>query len=234
MDIKKYWRQVAAFLISLGVVVGSFFAGWLFTVLSPLFVFLVFKFIGVWKNKERITYGLAAIILGIILFFFLFSYQMADVPVQKYSYGNYEITISDYSTPDASVPAHVTVIYKTGVNATLHYEVVNTETKKVYTHGYVWGNITNNKTSYTFNVSVPKGIYFLKLEIGNDTAYGGEILRADHGMLFHYFLFMSGSYVIVLLSILYSLLIFGVHSIRKAQDINALRYERADSHEKKR
>ncbi|NPA74864.1 MAG: hypothetical protein GXO25_02135 [Euryarchaeota archaeon] len=227
--IKKYWRQIASFLLSIGAVLGSFFAGWLLIVLSPIFVFLIFKFLGVWKNKERLGYGLAALLIGILLFFFIFSYQMDNVETQKYEYGNYEIVIHGYSTPNASRPAYISVTYAKATNATLNYEVVNTETQKVFKRGYVIGTISNNKTHYYFNVTVTKGIYFLKLQVGNDTSYGGEILRAEPSELFHYFLFMSGGYVIVLLAVLYSLLIFGVHSIRRTQELNRLRYE----HEKK-
>ncbi len=222
-----YWRQILAFLISLGAVVASFFAGWLFIILSPVFVFLIFKFLGVWKNKERLAYGLTAIFLGIIIFFFLFSYQMQEVPVQKYTYGNYDIVIHNYSTPDPNVPARVDVEYKSSANATLHYEIINSETHRLYNSGYVRGNVTGNVTHYSFTLTVDRGIYYLKFEINNDTTYGGEIIRADHGMLFNYFLFMSGGYVIVLLAVLYSLLIFGMYSIRKAQEMTRLRYEPA-------
>ena len=224
--VENYKIQILAFFLSIVAVVGSFFAGWLLIIISPLFVFLIFKLLRVWKNKERLAYGIPAIVIGILLFFFIFSYQMANVDVQKYTYGNYEITVEPYSTPNYTKPAHVEIIYNTATNASLYYQINDTKTSKMVKSGHVDGTVSGNKTYYSFNVTMPKGIYYMKFKVGNNTTYGGEIIREQPDGLFSYFLFMSGGYLIGLLSILYTLLIFGVHAIRKTQEIAKLRNER--------
>lgn len=228
MDITKavmgQKMQILSFVIAILVVTGSFFVGWLLTVLSPIFVFLIFKFLKVWKNKERLAYGIPAIIIGVILFFFIFSHQVANVESQQFTMGDLDVKIIGYSSTNFTKPAEVDVVYAHATNASLHYVVNNTITGKVLDSGYVNGTIKNNKTYYSFTVNTTQGIYNVKIMVNNALVYG-EIIRENPDQLFKYFIYFSGIYVMAILSILYGLFIFGVHIIRRSKDMMRLRYE---------
>ncbi len=222
--LKNQKMQMLSFVISIFVVAGSFAAGWLLTVLTPLFVFLIFKFLKVWRNRERLAYGLAAIIIGTMLFFFIFSHEVANVDTQKFGRGNLTVKITGYSSTDFNKPAVVDVIYKGKVNTTLYYEVNRTTDGSMVKSGYVNGTVQNGETHYHFTLNVTEGIYYVKIVVNKDVVYG-EVLRETPDNLFVNFIKFSGLYVIGILGVLYSLFIFGVYMIRKNQELMALRYE---------
>ncbi len=224
-SVEKYKRPIS-FVIAILVVTGSFFAGWLLTVLSPIFVFLVFKFLMVWKTKERLGLGIPAIIIGIVLFFFIFSYQVANVEMQEFSNNGVEIKIVPYSTTDFNHSAKIDVTVNEATNEPLYYQINNTVTGKTVASGSVNGTVSNGHTHYTFTVNPGKGIYAVKIIAHNKPPVYGEIIRERPNQLFQYFIYYSGGYIIVLLSILYSLFIFGVYIIRRNKELMRLRYEK--------
>ncbi len=222
-SIKRFKHPISLTLAIL-VVTGSFFAGWFLTVLAPIFVFLVFKLLYVWKTKERLALGITALIIGTLLFFFIFSYQVSDVEMQKFTSGGMEITIKPYSSMDFNKSATIQVVVPMATNSTLYYEVNSTATKQAIEKGYVNGTISGNVTRYIFNVSMSEGIYFVKFVVDERVGYG-EIIRETPNKLFNYFLTSSGGYVIGLLIILYVLFVFGIHLVRKNKELMSLRYE---------
>ncbi len=230
MDTREFLKKYGKFLaliLSILVVMGSFFAGWILTVSSPLFVFLIFKFLGVWRNKTRVIYGVPAIAIGAILFFLAFSYQIANVEVQEFDsyHGNFHVVVKPYSTTDFSRNTSIVITYNNETNQSLYYEITSTYTQKAYAKGYLNGTVMDNKTVYRLNMTFKQGIYYIILKMDNTTDYGGEIIRDYPNNLFGYFVYYSGLWVILWLSMLYILLIFGVHMIRKSMELRSLRYE---------
>ena len=228
MDIAKtiagQKMQILSFVLSILAVTGSFFVGWILTVISPIIVFLIFKFLKVWKNRERLAYGIPAIIIGVVLFFFIFSHQVANVDMQTFSMGDLQVKVHGYSSTDFNKIATLEVVYAHATNSTLYYVVNNTITGHVVESGAVNGTIKDNKTYYRFSLNTTEGIYNVKITVNNALIYG-EIIRETPDKLFQYFIYFSGFAIMALLSILYGLFIFGVHTIRRSKEMMRLRYE---------
>lgn len=225
--LKQYRWHLVAMVVSIPIVTGSFFVGWITTVTTPLFVFLVFKFLKVWRNKHRAIFGVPAIFVGGLLFFLIFSYQIANVEVQEFNsyHGYYHVTISPYSTTDFSRVTRIEIVYNNATNEQLHYFINSTYTNTVVKEGDLEGTIKNNKTVYHLNVTLGRGVYVLVLKMNNTTDYGGEIIRDYPNNLFSYFFYYNGLWVILWLEMLYVLLLFGVEMIRRSMDLRSLRYE---------
>ena len=225
LNIKNYKKQLMAFGISILITAGCFFAGWLLIIISPLIIFIIFKMLKVWKTKERLLYGIPAIIIGILIFFVIFSYQMSDVSSQTFSGDHMSATVRPYSTTHMERNFTMVVKYKSATNSTLHYEVTNSFSSKVIESGNVSGVIKNNETHYRFNLTLGKGIYLVKMQVGNHTVYG-ELIKEKTDELFYNFIYYSGLYIMFILSTLYGLFIFGVHVVRRGRDMMAMRYEK--------
>ena len=222
-DTRKYEKQLMAFGISVLITIGCFFAGWLLIIISPIIIFLIFKILKVWKTKERLVYGIPAIIIGILIFFLIFSYQMSDISSQTFSGDNISLTVKPYSTSNFNKNFTMDIIYKNATNSTLHYEVRDSLSNKTVATGELTGEIKNNKTHYRINLNLGKGIYSMKLNVENHTLYG-EMIKEKPNDLFYYFIYFSGIYIMFILSALYGLFIFGVHIVRRGRDMMAMRY----------
>ena len=225
---ERYRKQIIAFTASFLATAGCFFVGWILIIISPVIVFIIFKVLKVWKSKERIGYGIPAIIIGSLLFFAIFAYQMTDIPSQKFTDENMSGVIKPYSTSDFEKDFNVEITYKNTTNNTLHYVVNDALSNEEILEGDVTGEIKNNETKYKFNITVEKGIYLMRVYIGNDTnnSLYLEMIKEKTSDFFYYLLYFSGVYVISILSVLYGLLIFGVHIIRRGREMMEMRYER--------
>ncbi len=223
---KSQKKQIIAFFLSILVVIACFYGGWILVVLSPVIVFLVFKFLKVWKSKERVAYGLPAIIIAVALFMLIYAYQVSDIPSQKFYSGDnlMEITVSPYTTTDFSKNFSIQVIYSKATNSTLHYEIWDSIHNQLIDSGNLSGIIKDNKTYYSLTRSLGEGIYSLNFKVNNDVVYG-EMIKEKPEKLYQYFMYYSGFMIIGLLSILYLLFIFGVHIIRRGKEMAKLRYE---------
>ena len=146
-DLVRRYRIPIAFAISLAVVTASFFAGWITMLTSPLFVFLVFKFLGVWRNKERAIYGSSAIAVGAVIFLLVLSQQMANVEVQEFdSYtGNYHIKIQPFATTDFDRETSIVITYHNETNQPLRYEIKSVYDGSEYASGYLNGTVMDGK-----------------------------------------------------------------------------------------
>ncbi len=216
-DLKKYKMPIIGLLLSILVVFASMNI-WILTILSPIFVFLVLKFLKIWRSKERLVIGIPAIFLGIMLFFAVFSYQISEVPKQHFSTldNSLEVTVSPYITSDFSKRVYINATYEKGTNSSLSYVVRDMHDRKVISFGEVEGNVSGNITSYHLILNLTKGIYAINLTVENTTLVVAA-LKAKTLDIFLLYLKTPGVYLMVLLSSLYALFIFGIHIIRKAQ-----------------
>ncbi len=223
---KSQKKQIIAFFISILVVIACFYGGWILVVLSPVIVFLVFKFLKVWKSKERVGYGLPAIIIAVAIFMLIYAYQTSNIPSQKfYSDDNaLEVAVSPYTTTDYSKNFSIYIVYNKMTNSTMHYQILDAIHNQVVDHGNLSGVIKDNKTYYNLTRSLGEGMYSLEFSVDNHVV-SGEIIKEKPEKLYQYFMYYSGFLIIGLLSILYLLFIFGVHIIRRGKDMARLRYE---------
>ncbi len=222
-DIRNYEKQFIGFGISILITIGCFFAGWLLIIISPIIIFLIFKALKVWKTKERLVFGISAILIGILIFFLIFSYQMSDISSQTFSEGSINAVIKPYSTSDFDKNFTIEVVYKNATNSTLHYDVKDSFSNKTVSSGELVGKILNNETHYKFNLTLGRGIYSLKLSVEDHILYG-EMIKEKPNDLFYYFIYFSGIYIMFILSALYGLFIFGIHIVRRGRDMMAMRY----------
>ncbi len=224
---KSQKKQITAFFLALLVEIACFFGGWILIILSPIVVFFVFKLLKVWKNKERVAYGLPAIIIGVAIFMLIFAYQMSDTPSQRFISPDkdLELTVKPYITSNYSSNFTFEVIYKGVTNFTMQYEIRDEINNRIIEIGNISGITKNNATHYTLTKDLGEGIYLLKFQV-NKTEVEGEVIKATPGKLYQYFMYYSGIMIIALLSILYLLLLFGVHIIRRGKEIARLRYEK--------
>ncbi len=217
VELKKYTMHIIGFAASIIAVFASMNM-WLLTILSPIFVFLILKLFKIWRSKERLAIGVPAIALGIMLFFGVFSYQISDISVQHFE--NYthtlKATVVPYSTQDISRTVYINTTYSKPTNGSLSYVVQEARQKKVVTFGEVKGNISGNVTEFHLALQLPKGVYAINLTVDNESMIVST-LREGPWDLFILYLYFPGLYLILLLSSLYALFIFGVHIIRKGQ-----------------
>jgi len=216
-EIGAYKMPLIGFVISLLVVFGCMNI-WTLTILSPIFVFIVLKFLKIWKSKERLLIGIPAIFVGIILFFAVFSYEISDVPIQNFESSSHSIkaTVIPYSSQNTFQKTYINVTYNGITNSTLKYRVEEAKKKIVVVSGEVKGNISGNVTEYTVALNLKKGVYAVNLTVGNDTLIVSA-LRLNTWDIFILYLYFPGMYLMFLLSSLYALFIFGVHIIRRGQ-----------------
>ena len=224
--IKSQKKQIIGFFLSILVVIACFYGGWILVVLSPVIVFLVFKFLKVWKSKERAAYGTFAIIIGVAIFMLIYAYQICDIPNAKFYTDDKAVvvTVTPYTTTDYSKNFSIHIIYNKVTNSTVHYKIQDAIHNRVVDEGNLSGVTKDNKTYYNFTHSLHEGIYSLEFSVNNHVVYG-EVIKEKPERLYQYFMYYSGFLIIGLLSILYLLFIFGVHIIRRGKEMARLRYE---------
>ena len=207
-------RPLAGFLLSTLVVFGSM-NFWLLTVSSPFFVFLVFKMLKVWKTKERIVYGVPAIILGIMLFFLAFSFHIVGTPEGYFisQDGSMEATITPYSTDDPAQNFTVEVLYKNITDKDLNFQVKDVLSGYIVARGSVEGVVSNGSTLYRFTIEPDMGLYDITLSVGNEIMVISA-LKTTPMHLFGIYLKTSGLMISMLLTGLYLLLMYGIHVVR--------------------
>ncbi len=220
LDLGKYKMQLLAFGISIAIMFGSMHL-WILTIASPVFIFLVFHFLKVWKTKERLAWGIPAVAIGIILFFFIFSYTVADMPTGNFENDDLKATIEPFSTSDMDSVFKVTVIYKGVTNHSLGYEVMDIYSGLVVQRSEVFGNVSHNTTIFHINLDLPKGVYNITFSVENATLSISAI-KEDPMSLFSIYMLGPGVYLTLLLAALYSLLIFGIHVMRKGYKMGAM------------
>ncbi len=223
--LKSQKKQIIGFFLALLVEIACFFGGWILIILSPVIVFFVFKLLKVWKNKERVAYGLPAIIAGVAIFMLIYAYQVSDIPSQRFMEENLELVVEPYTTTDYSSNFSFQVVYHKITNSTAVYEIKDVIRNKVVDSGNISGAYKNNATYYTLTESLGEGIYSVKFTVNGNTVYG-EVIKENPEKLYQYFMYYTGIMIIVLLSILYLLLLFGVHLIRRGKEMAKLRYEK--------
>ncbi|OYT59348.1 hypothetical protein B6U71_02860 [Euryarchaeota archaeon ex4484_178] len=219
IQFKDYKMHILAFVVSIGIMFGSMHL-WILTIASPVFIFLVFHFLKVWKTKQRLLLGVPAIIIGVILFFLVFSYSVANMPTGSFENDDLKATISPFSTSNMNAKFNVTVVYGDITNHTLGYEVKDMYSELVIERSEVVGNVTGNSTVFSFSLDLPQGIYNITFKVENSTLSISAI-KEDPMSLFSIYVMGSGIYLSLLLSALYSLLIFGIHVMRKGYKMGA-------------
>ncbi len=220
--LKKYGKLLLGFAISTAVVFGSMNM-WLLTVISPVFVFLIFKALKIWKTKERGIYGVPAIVIGITLFFLAFSYHVASVPQGDFENENMKAVIEPYSTSNMSAIFDVTATYKGVTSQNLSYVVTDLDSNLVVKRSEVSGMVSGNLTVYHFQLNLPRGIYNITMKVNNKSLFISAV-KEDPVSLFQRYMIGPGMYLAFLLSALYLLLIIGIHIMRKGQKMGR-RYE---------
>jgi hypothetical protein len=219
IQLKDYKMHILAFVISIGIMFGSMHL-WILTIAAPVFIFLVFHFLKVWRTKQRLALGVPAIILGVMLFFFVFSYTVANMPTGNFENDNLKATISPFSTSNMNAEFNVTVIYKGITNHTLGYEVKDIYSGLVIQRSEVAGNVSDNSTIFKFRLDLPQGIYNITFNVEN-TTLSISAIKEDPMSLFSIYVMGPGIYLALLLSALYSLLLFGIHVMRKGYKMGA-------------
>jgi len=219
VQFKDYKMHILAFIVSIGIMFGSMHL-WILTIAAPVFIFLVFHFLKVWKTKQRLVLGVPAIVIGVILFFLVFSYTVANMPTGSFENDDLKATISPFSTSNMNAKFNVTVVYGDITNHTLGYEVKDIYSGLVIERSEVVGNVTGNSTVFSFSLDLPQGIYNITFKVENSTLSISAI-KEDPMSLFNIYVMGPGLYLSLLLSALYSLLIFGIHVMRKGYKMGA-------------
>jgi len=228
VDIKKYQMHIIGFIVAILAVFASMYV-WLLTIISPIFVFLILKFFKIWRSKERLMVGIPAILIGIILFFGVFSYQISDISTQNFENSTHTLkaTVVPYSTEDASKAVYINTTYSKPTNSSMSYIVKEAKDQRVLTSGEVKGNVLDNVTEFHLTLKLPKGIYAINLTVENETITASA-LRETTFEIFRLYLYFPGLYLMFLLSSLYALFVFGIHIIRRGQKMGR-KYEKKTS-----
>ncbi len=220
VELGKYKMHILAFAVSTGIMFGSMHL-WILTIASPVLIFLVFHFLKVWKTKERLLWGIPAIVLGIVLFFFVFSYTVANMPTGSFENDGLKAEIEPFSTSDMEKEFKITVVYKGVTNHSLGYQVMDIYSGLVVDRSQVEGNVTDNTTVFHLSLNLPKGIYNITFSVENATLSISAI-KEDPMSLFNIYMLGPGVYLSLLLSALYALLLFGIHVMRKGYKMGAM------------
>ena len=219
---KKYGRPLIGLALSIAVIFGSMNI-WILTIISPVFVFLIFKFLGVWKSKERGIYGSIAIIIGIMLFFLAFSYHVSDVPQGSFTKDGFKVTIEPYSTTNMNAQFNITTRYNETTNSSLNYSVMDQTMHRVVERGNVSGIVKDNATFYYIQLNLSKGIYTINLSVNNKTILISAVKETPTA-LFGRYVRGPGLWLSLLLVSLYVLLIIGIHITRRAYKMGLRKY----------
>ncbi len=214
MEIPKRLAPILGLIVSTLVVFGSMNL-WLLTVSSPFFIFLVFKMFGVWRTKERVVYGVPAIILGVMLFFLAFSFHVVGIPQGDFENENHTLhaTIVPYSTENPGEEFDITVNYSGATDRELLFSVRDVQSGIIVDRGSVEGIVEGNKTIYNFTINPDPGLYDITLSVGNESLVISAV-KTTPTNLFLVYMRTSGLMISMLLTGLYLLLLYGIHVVR--------------------
>lgn len=218
-NIKKYKLHIIGFIVAIFAVFATLYVRiWALIILSPIFVFLILKFFKIWKSKERLMVGIPAILIGIILFLGVSSYEISNTLVKNFENRTHTLkaTVIPYSTEDLSKLVYINTTYTRQTNSSMSYIVKEVKEQRILKSGEVKGNVLGNVTEFHLTLKLPRGIYAINLTVENETITTW-VYRETTFEIFRFYLYFPGLYWMLLLSSLYTLFIFGIHITRIGQ-----------------
>ncbi len=208
----KHKKKIGGFFVAVVLMMLVLYLGWLITLVYPVILFFVFRYIGIKKPMSRVALGVGGIVVGTIIFFGIFSVLWADIPSHSFESSDnmLKATVEPYTTSDYQKNFTISVVYNAPTNATLSYEIKDAFTLVTIKDGKVAGSIKGNTTKYTISVFLDEGVYFMNLSI-NNTYVIVELIKEKPSGLFQLLFFNQGIMAMGIVSALYVMLTYAIH-----------------------